>query len=68
MIKMEFSLSEKRIIQAMYQLSRWATTNEIAIQAEVSWNTAMDTVKKLKQKEYVSLQIIGKKKLWILNY
>jgi len=68
MIKMEFSLSEKRIIQAMYQLSRWATTNEIAIQAEVSWNTARDILEKLNQKGVVSLQIIGKKKLWILNY
>lgn len=65
---MEFSLSEKRIIQAMYQLSRWATTNEIAIQAEVSWNTARDILEKLNQKGVVSLQIIGKKKLWILNY
>lgn len=59
-----FSITQKRVISAMYQLDRWATANEIADWAEMSWNTAKGALKHLKNRGIVEPKRIKGKVYW----
>ncbi len=64
--KRVFTLSEERVLSAMYQLNRWATANEIAKWAgRMSWNTAKKVLwKKLYKKKLVEKKSIGGQVYW----
>lgn len=65
MVKKIFSLSERRVISAMYQLDRWATVNEIANWADgMSWNTAKKVLRKLYRKKIVQPKRMNGKRHW----
>ncbi|MBR9676616.1 hypothetical protein GOV04_00555 [Candidatus Woesearchaeota archaeon] len=49
----KFVNSQKRIIKALYKLSRAASINEVAKKAEISWNTAEKHLKLLKKRKIV---------------
>jgi len=63
-----FTLSEKRVISAMYQLGRWATAYEISDWADgMSWNTANSVLRRLKLKKIVKSKMLNKKRYWMMN-
>jgi hypothetical protein len=59
-----FSTSEKKVIGALYRLDRWATANEIADWAEISWNTAKAVLRTLNLKEIVKAKTVKGTKYW----
>ena len=62
-----FTSSEERVLQAMFRLSRPATTNEIAKWAQMSWNTADSTLKNLSHRRVVILDKFTDAKVWVIN-
>ena len=66
-----FSISEERVIQTIRRLSRWASTNEIANNAKMSWNTADKALESLLARHVVKKLTRKTEKeersLWLLN-
>lgn len=64
---MSFSTSEKRVIKAMHQLSRWATAHDIAKSANMSWNTAKGCLLSLHERGIANQMEKEGKVYWMLN-
>lgn len=64
----DFTLSEKRVIQAMVRLGRYATANEIAKWANMSWNTADKVLEELLKRNIVISIPRNGKTYWLLNF
>jgi DNA-binding MarR family transcriptional regulator len=62
-----FTGTEKRVIRALYWLDRWATINEIAEVANMSWNTANTIIKKFYGKRILNRKTINGKIHWRIN-
>lgn len=60
-----FSAMSRRIIGALYRLARWATINEVADEAEVSWNTAKAALSKLRDVDGV---VVSKRKSGVVYW
>lgn len=64
----KFTNTQRRVIRALYQLDRWATTSEIADWADgMSWNTAQAILIKLRVKKIVESKIIDHRRNWMIN-
>lgn len=60
-----FTVSEQRVIKALYSLERWATANEIAEWADnMSWNTASKVLENLHKSNIVEKKVINAKVQW----
>lgn len=63
-----FTGTEQRVIRAMFWLGRWATANEIAIQADrMSWNTAINVLRRLYSRGIVRKKQINGKRHWAMR-
>ncbi len=61
----KFTQSERRVMSAMFKLSRWATVNEIAKWSEdMSWNTAKNTLRTLHRKRIVDVRRVDGNVCW----
>ncbi|MBI5391311.1 hypothetical protein HZB02_07540 [Candidatus Woesearchaeota archaeon] len=63
-----FNANEQRIIKALYRLSRFASTSEVAKWAEnMSWNTALGLLHNLNIRGVVKGKQVGNRIYWRLN-
>lgn len=62
---MIFNECEKRVIGAMYKLSRWATINEISIWSDnLSWKKTKEIVLDLLNRSILEHRLVGRKKYY----
>jgi hypothetical protein len=62
-----FDEHEKRVIRALYALSRPASATEVAHVAGMSWNTAHDALQSLFRKNAVVAIKKGQRVFWMLR-
>lgn len=61
-----FTKSETAVIEAMYQLDRWATIYEISDWTDLSWNTVNTALRSLRRRKIVKSKAINGKMNWII--
>ena len=58
---------QERLLKALYKLSRWSTTHEIAKDASISWNTANKNLELLFESDIVSKDTKDQRIIWKLT-